>query len=138
MNANVSRVWNDCGTGLRRRPSWPRGPAEAASGARTSAISALGELVAGTADGQDELRQRRVVLDLVAQVADVDVDRLLVLVEGLVVAQQLQQLAAAEDAARAAGEVAEDLELGRREPDPAVAPLDPPPLEVDDAGRRGG
>ena len=57
---------------------------------------------------------RRVVLDLVAQVADVDVDRLLVLVERLVVAQQLEQLAAREDATGPGGEVAQDLELGRR------------------------
>src|SRR6266566_2248681 len=28
--------------------------------------------------------------------------------------------------------MAEDLELRRRQADPAVAPLDPPPLEVDD------
>ena len=56
--------------------------------------SALGEGVADTSDRQDERRRRRVVLDLLAQVADVDVDGLLVLVERLVVAQQLEQLAA--------------------------------------------
>ena len=75
--------------------------------------SALGEGVADTSDGQDEGRRGRVVLDLVAQVADVDVDRLLVLVERLVVAEQLEQLAAGVDAARPRGEVAQDLELGR-------------------------
>ena len=76
---------------------WPpaRGPCVGCrrSGPRTSATSALGELVAGAPDRQHELRHRRVVLDLVAQVAHVDVDRLLVLVERLVVAQQLEQLA---------------------------------------------
>ena len=60
-----------------------------------------------------------------------DVDRLLVLVERLVVAQELEQLAAGVDAARAAGQVAQDLELGRRQADAAVAALDAPPLEVD-------
>ena len=107
MNANVSRVWNERGTVGRRearasadRPSAGRGAGArgvvgAPSGGRTSATSALGELVAGAPDGQDELRHRRVVLDLVAQVAHVDVDRLLVLVERLVVAQQLEQLAPA-------------------------------------------
>ena len=35
---------------------------------------------------------RRVVLDLVAEVADVDVDRLLVLVERFVVAEELEEL----------------------------------------------
>src|SRR5207245_2867593 len=106
MNAKVSRVWNDCGTGGRswRPPRAARSPpdskccspsalgavidgdlesAAAGSGARASAMSALGELVAGAADGQDELRQGRVVLDLVPQVGHVDVDRLLVLVERL-------------------------------------------------------
>ena len=57
------------------------------------ARSALGEGVADTSDRQHEHRRRRIVLDLVAQMAHVDVDRLLVLVERLVVAQQLEQLA---------------------------------------------
>src|SRR5689334_3478324 len=133
MNANVSRVWNDCGTLGRRCRGSRRGahpesnaggePAAAGSVPRGSATSALGELVAGSADGQDELRQRRIVLDLVAQVAHVDVDRLLVLVEGLVVAQQLEQLAAAEHAARALRKVAQDLELGGGQRNPARAAL---------------
>ena len=113
MNANVRRVWNDCGTDgpdLARRPcargaqpesnAWcPLPVAEGAAAAGSvpcgSATSVLGELVAGASHRQHELRQRRIVLDLVAQVAHVDVDRLLVLVERLVVAEQLEQLAAA-------------------------------------------
>ena len=67
-----------------------------------------------------------------------DVDGLLVLVERLVVAQQLEQLAPAEDTAGPAGEVAQDLELGRGQRDAPRAALDAPALEVDDAGRRGG
>src|SRR4249919_1279241 len=109
MNAKVSRVWNERGTDGRREGR--------ASAGRTSATSALGELVAGAPDREHELRRRRVVLDLVAQVAHVDVDRLLVLVERLVVAQELEQLAPAEDTAGSAGEVAQDLELGRGQRD---------------------
>src|SRR3954451_18162063 len=129
VKAKASRVWNDWGTDGRRRSS-PR-PAPAA-GWLPSAMSVLGELVARAAHGQHELRQRRVVLDLVAQVAHVDVDRLLVLVERLVVPQELEQLAPAEDASGPAGEMPQDLELRRGEPDSPVAALDAPSLEVDD------
>ena len=61
-----------------------------------------------------------------------DVDGLLVLVERLVVAQQLEELAAGVDAARPRRQVAQDLELGRGEADAPGAALDPPPLQVDD------
>src|SRR5689334_14607026 len=120
-NAIVSRAWNVRGTSRpkSRGSLLPRG------------ASALGEGVADTAHRLDERGRRRVVLDLVPEMADVDVDRLLVLVERLVVAEQLEQLAAGVDAAGSRGEVAEDLELRRREADPAVAALDTPPLEVD-------
>src|SRR5215218_7697467 len=152
MNANVRRVWNDCGTEGRRwrlsrcvgaqpesKPCCPPRGAEVAgaravaagSVPRGSATSALGELVAGATHGEHELRQRRIVLDLVAQVAHVDVDRLLVLVERLVVAQQLEELAPAEHAPRPAREMAEDLELRRGEADPARAPLDASPFKID-------
>ena len=82
----------------------------------------LGELVAGTADRQHELGEGGIVLDLVAQVADVDVDRLLVLVERLVVAEQLKQLAARIDPSRTRREMTEELKrllecVGRLEPD---------------------
>jgi len=73
-------------------------------------MSALGEGVADTPDRLDEDGVGWVVLDLVAEVAHVDVDRLLVLVERLVVAEELQELAPGVDASGPAGEVAEDLE----------------------------
>ena len=123
-NATVSRPRNVRGMSRRmRRTGRDR---------RSTGRSALGERVAHATDRQDEGRRRRIVLDLLAQVADVDVDGLLVLVEGLVVAQQLQELAAGVDAARPGGEVAQDLELGRGEADPSGAALDPPTLQVDD------
>src|SRR5438093_764215 len=109
-NAPVSRAWNECGTNR----------------------SALGKRVPDAADRLDEGRVRRVVLELVAEVAHVDVDRLLVLVEGLVVAEQVEELGTRIDPPGAAREVPQDLELGRREADPALAPLDPPPIEIDD------
>jgi hypothetical protein len=92
----------------------------------------FGEGVADAADRHDERRNGRVVLDLVAEMADVDVDRLLVLVEGLVVAQELEELAPGVDPTGARGEVAQDLELGRGQADPPIATLDAAPLEVDD------
>ncbi len=61
------------------------------------ARSTLREGVAGAADGQDERRIPRIVLQLLAQVADVDVDGLLILVQCLVVADELQQLPPGED-----------------------------------------
>ena len=58
------------------------------------------EGVPDASDGQDEGGGRRVILDLLAKVAHVDVDGLLVLVERLIVAQQLEQLRARVDATR--------------------------------------
>src|ERR1035437_3387395 len=98
---------------------------------RPGATSAFREGVPGSADRQHEPRARGIVLELLSQVADVDVDRLLVLVQGLVVADQLQQLAAGVDTARLAGEVAQDLELRGGQCDAPVAAPGAPPLEVD-------
>src|SRR6478672_10416729 len=50
------------------------------NGAGGSPRSAFGECVSGATDSQDECGRRRIVLDLVAEMADMDVDRLLVLV----------------------------------------------------------
>src|SRR4249919_284682 len=94
--ASVSRAWKVRGKSRRR----PFGRLVRASGR-----SALGEGVADTSHRQDEGRRCGVVLDLVAQVAHVHVDGLLVLVERLVVAQQLEQLRAGIDPSRARGEV---------------------------------
>ena len=104
-----------CRSGGRRRCAgfgvgWRRGWAVDHGPARL----ALGERVPDATDRLDERGPGGVVLDLVAQVADVDVDRLLVLVERLVVAEELQELGSGVDAAGPAGEVAQDLELGRR------------------------
>src|SRR5258705_6099019 len=120
--ARVRRAWNVRGASLRaRRRSRPR-----------CCCSTLGERVANPSDGQDEGRNGRVVLDLVPQVTDVDVDRLLVLVEGLVVAEELEEVAPCIDPAGSRGEVAEDLELRRGQADAPLAALDAPPLQVDD------
>src|SRR6476661_3446025 len=121
--ASVSRAWHVRGKS-RRRPfgRWTR----------PSGRSALGEGVADTSHRQDEDGRRRVVLDLVAQVADVHVDGLLVLVERLVVAQQLEQLATGVDTAGSGREMAQDLELGRREADAPGPTLHAATLQVDD------
>src|SRR5688572_30075175 len=94
----VRRAWKLCGANRRR----PR-PMRSRTDERRTPRSAFGEGVTDTPDREDERGDRRIVLDLVAQVADVDVDRLLVLVEGLVIAQQLKELGAREDPARAGG-----------------------------------
>src|SRR5450759_4469036 len=118
-----------------RGMSWcrrARGPGRCTSSRpATSGASALDEGVADSPHGQHEDRRGRVVLDLLAQVADVDVDRLLVLVEGLVVAQELQQLAPGIDTPGTSGEVAEDLELGGCQVHLPAGALDAPPLQVD-------
>src|SRR4051794_22462936 len=92
----------------------------------------LGEGVPGTPHCEDEARIRGVVLELLAQMAHVDVDRLLVLVERLVVADELEQLASREDAPGPRCQVAQDLELGCREADAIVTATDPASLEIDD------
>src|SRR5829696_6264627 len=115
--ARVSRPWKVLGA----RPS-----AKA-----STRPSALGERVPDTADGLNEGRVGRVVLELVPQVADVDVDGLLVLVERLVVAEQVEQLRARIDPAGLAREVSQDLELRRGQADPPVAALDAAPVQVD-------
>src|SRR5687767_9780119 len=122
-----------------RRPTSPSVTATTATKASVSLPwnvlgarrSTLGKRVPDSTDRLDEGRMRGVVLELVAQVAHVDVDRLLVLVESLVIAQQVEELGAGVDAARLAGEVPEDLELGRGQADAALAALDAPPVEVD-------
>src|SRR5687768_15695389 len=119
-------------TSRARRPVAKRGISRRIGALRAALWTlAFGERVAGAAQRQDEGRVGRIVLELLAQVADVDVDRFLVLVEGLVVAHELEQLTPREDAARLRRQVAQDLELGCREADPAVAALDAAPLEID-------
>src|SRR4051794_7134062 len=134
--ATVSRPWNVLGRSPRIAGGSRKRRREAAAG-RDAAVdaplgSALGEGVPDTSHRQDERRIGRVVLDLVAQMAHVDIDGLLVLVERLVVAQELEQLTSGVDAARPRSEVTEDLELGRRQAHPSLAALDAPPLEVDE------
>src|SRR4029079_18472366 len=124
MKAPVRRPWNVRGRSRRSRS----GTRER----RCAGRSALGEGVADTSHRQDERGRRRVVLDLVAQMADVDVDGLLVLVERLVIAQQLEQLGARVDAGGARRQMTEDLALGGGQAAPPVATLDAPPLEVDE------
>src|SRR6266516_2386464 len=70
----------------------------------------LPELVADAAHREEELGLLRVALELLAQVADVDVDRARIAVLG-VPPDVLEQRLAAEHAAGAVGEGAEDLEL---------------------------
>src|SRR4029078_8388694 len=93
--------------------------------------SALGEGVTDTAHPQEERGRGRVVLDLVPEVAHVDVDRLLVLVERLVVAEQLEQLRTGVDATGPRREVAEDLDFRGRQADSPVAAMATPSLHVD-------
>src|SRR5947208_921307 len=125
------------GTGIRAGAS-PASPASTASKVSTGSAggslspSALGEGVADSPHGQDEGGRGGIVLDLLAKVADVDVDRLLVLVERLVVAEELEELGPRVDPAGPAREMAEDLELRRREADPAGSALHAPALEVDE------
>ena len=93
----------------RRPPSAPATTRSSASARRkpdaadpgaAPGHSALPEAVADAAHGQDQLRLVRILLDLLAQVADVHVDRARLAVVGAA-AEALEQLPAREDAARA-------------------------------------
>src|SRR5215208_4741371 len=85
--------------------------------------SLLLEAVPHAAFGQDHLRVRRILLQLLAQVADVNVDRALVPV--LRVAEHvLEQLRAREDTTRLPRKREQDLELEERELDGLTVALD--------------
>ncbi len=110
---------------LSRRSGWMR--------TAWRSRSVLGERIADPSHRPDVARLGGIRLDLVADVADVDVDGALVRFERVVVvADELEQLGAGEDAARLGGEVAEQVELRRGEVDPLPVARDAPALEVDD------
>ncbi len=81
------------------------------------------EPIAGAAHGEDQLGLAGVALDLLAQVAHVDVDRPRLAVVGAA-ADALEQLPAAEDDAGIAREERQELELDEGELDRRVAHLD--------------
>ena len=89
--------------------------------------------VADAAHRLDQLRLVRVDLELLPQVADVDVDRPRLPV-GVVAPQRLEQRLPAEDAARAGGERAQELELDVRAAPPSRRA--PPPSAGRDRRRR--
>src|SRR3954454_12890511 len=103
-------------------PAWCR-----ANGRSGSSVS---EVVPHAAHGEEELRILRIALHLLAQMADVDVDRAWV-AEGRVAPQAVEQHRAAEHPARVAGEDREDLELHVGEADRLFANLDGALGEVD-------
>ena len=78
----------------------------------------------------------RLALDLLAQVADVDVDRAWLAVVGAP-AEALEELPAGEDDAGVRGEQREQLELDERQLDGLAAHLDRAPRQVDARRRRG-
>src|SRR6476659_1370055 len=76
--------------------------------------SVLGECIADPSHRPDVARLGGIGLDLVSDVADVDVDRALVGLERVVVvADELEQLGTREHPTRLRREVAEQVELGR-------------------------
>ena len=95
-----------------------------------SAHPDVAEAVADAAHGQDQLGLARVPLDLLAQVADVDVDRARLAVVGAA-AEPLEQLPARKHAARRGCEHPQELELDERELHLAAAHLDGAPGDVD-------
>src|SRR5207248_4823520 len=98
---------------------------------RSTAL-ALGEGVAGAAHGQDVMRLVGPIFQLLAQVADVDGDGRLVAEPVAIVTHGPQEGLAREDAAGVAGQLAQDLELGRGQLDRAAGPCHAVPLHVDD------
>src|SRR5262245_4816198 len=96
---------------------------------RTQTGLRLGELVAIAPDGQDELRRRRIDLDLAAQVPDQRVDAPL-RHERLAAPDRGQQLPARADDARVRRELIEELELVRRHGHVAPAHADGMPSGI--------
>src|SRR5215207_701682 len=90
----------------------------------------VAEAVPHAAYGEDVFRRLRVALELLSQVADVDVDGAGIAIGG-VAPHARQQLVAAEHAAGIARERAEDLELYEREPGLLSSDLDGAPREID-------
>src|SRR3954447_16502961 len=114
-SARCSRA-RPCTTGRRSdrrsraRPRPPGGAPAPACCARSGTASAVPEAVADAPHGQDVLRRPRLVLELLAKVADVDVDRPRVAVVGAL-PERLEQHPAAEHAPWGRREGAEELEL---------------------------
>src|SRR4051794_18843864 len=106
------------------RANEPPGELRARDGRPLGGLSRLvAEAVAHAAHREEVLRVLRVRLQLLAQVADVDVDRARVAV-GRVAPDPRQQHVAREDAARVAGQSVEDLELDERQLDRRAADPD--------------
>src|SRR5205823_988181 len=96
------------------RPPAPR-PASAGS-RRYERPSSVAEAVAHAAHGEDQLRLGGVALELLPQMAHVHVDRARIAVVGAA-PERLEQRLATEDAARVAGQRAQQLELDVRQLD---------------------
>ena len=90
---------------------------------RSGAGSPVAEAVADAAHGQDVLGRPRLGLELLAQMADVDVDRARIAVVGAL-PERLEQHPPAEDPARVRRERAQQLELDVRELHRLAAHLD--------------
>src|SRR5687768_3551484 len=94
--------------------------------------SVLGEGIPDAPNRPDVAGMGRIGLDLVADVADVDVDRALVLLERVVVvAHELEQLRPRVHASGPRGEVAQQVELGCGQADALAIARDSPAFEVD-------
>src|SRR5688500_39477 len=122
----------------RTRRRWnsapgPRGSERAQRPAADRSSSVLREGIPDAPHRPDVAGLRRIGLDLVPNVADVDVDGALVLLERVVVvADQLEQLRSRVHPARSGGKVPEQIELGRGQTDALAVTCHTPPLEVDD------
>src|SRR5687768_9339516 len=111
----------------------PRGSKRAQRPAADRSSSVLREGIPDAPHRPDVAGLRRIGLDLVPDVADVDVDGALVLLQRVVVvADQLEQLRSRVHAARPRGKVTEQVELGRGQTDALAVTRHPPALEVDD------
>src|ERR671919_89049 len=95
-----------------------------------AAGSWLAEAVAAPGDGEDQRRLLRLDLELLPQVADVDVDRARVAV-GAVAPDRAQQLLAIERVAGTAHQPREQLVLAERQLDRAPVDADPALLLVE-------
>src|SRR3989442_6212075 len=127
INATLARATTRRTFSRCRKENGPRARQPEGGGA-----SVFAERIADPSHRLDVARLGGIGLDLVADVADVDVDGALICFERLVVAHQLQELGSRVDAARLGSEVAQQVELGGRQADPLAVARHPATLHVDD------
>src|SRR5881397_732787 len=126
INATLARATTRRTFSRCRKANGPRARQPEGGGA-----SVFAERIADPSHRLDVARLGGIGLDLVSDVADVNVDGALVGFERLVVAHELQELGAGVDPAGLCRQVTQKVELGGRQADPFAAARHAAALHVD-------